>query len=77
MDPSISPLPQVVVHLGGGHLLATERQHLLCNGVQEHLLEAHASPNPTRDELTHLVQYERGHEWLPLHIVPPTILLGL
>ena len=43
-DRAIAPIPggaakvSELGHLGGGHLLATELEHLLRNGVQVHLL---------------------------------------
>ena len=70
LDPAEPPLPQVIVHLGGGHLYSTMLKERLRASSQMHLLEPFVSPDPRLNKSGHVPQDKVGHVCKPFHSSP-------
>ena len=60
MNPSGSPLTEVVVHLRRRHLLLAVLEDLLRTVVEMDILEPFLCPDAALDDFTHPVQGEQG-----------------
>ena len=73
-DPPEPPLPEMVVHLRGGHPLTTELENQLGSSPQVHILKPFVNVHTSLDDFDHLVQQEGRQEGSPLHGCPRLVL---